>query len=114
MVVLVFSVALFRQMRTIEKPFASGAPREASYVVHSRALPEGFVIRTEPKSLTVVATVRTGVELLKTERALERIDDEMLLQLAPGAVLVRYQTGPAELVFPNDATSGLESSAGHE
>ena len=107
-------ITLLQQRRTVEK---RGLPaREASYVVHSRALSEDFMVRTRENSVLIVTTIRTSVEFFNTAStpAPERIDDEMLLQLAPGAALVRYQAGPAELLFPSNANAGLESRAGHE
>ena len=102
--------------RASERPSPARVPREASYVVHSGALPAGFVVKTRENSVPVVTTIRTGVEFFSTANTLppERIDDEVLLQLAPGAVLVRHQAGPAELIFPNDGGAAQESSAGHE
>ena len=113
-VMLAAGLTLFRQRRTVEE--ATLSVGEAPYLVHSRALPEGFVIRTQEKSVTVVTTSRMGVESFSTAnlKPLERIDDETLLHLAPGAVLVRYQAGAAELIFPPPTAASFESRASHE
>jgi hypothetical protein len=115
-VVLATGLTVFQQRRTGEKPAQLLSTCEAPYVVRSHPLPEGFVVRTQEKSVAVVTTIRRGVQFFSTVniRPPERIDDETLLQLAPGAVLVRYQAGPAELVFPSNAVVGLESRAGPE
>ncbi len=84
---------------------------EAPYVIHSRVLPNDFVVRTQEKNVAFVTTTQEGVEFFSTRNAAapERIDDEILLRLAPGAVLVRYQAGPAALVFPSIAHADIET-----
>jgi hypothetical protein len=104
---------LLQPKRAGDKPAKSLAVREASHVVHSRALPEGFMIHTDRKSVSIVTTTKSGVEIFSTGNtpSPERIDDEILLQLAPGAVLVWDETGPAKLLFPNRPDPGSESRA---
>jgi hypothetical protein len=111
LVVLAASLTLLQPNRSEIRNPAALPTGEAPYIVHSRALPKEMMVRTQEKSVAMVTTLRTGVEFFTTvsTRPPERIDDEMLLQLAPGAVLVRHQSGAAELVFPNRPEPALES-----
>lgn len=60
-------------------------------VTSSRAIPAGFVVRTEAEVESVVSTSSSGVQVVSTRSAAppEQIDDDALVQIALGAVLVR-------------------------
>jgi len=111
-VVVAAGLVWLRPMRTVEH---KALPPEAPYVVHTRALPEGYVIKTQERSVEVVRTSGTSVQFFTSVNvpAPERIDDEMLLQLAPHAILVQHATGPPQLVFPSAEGDRLESQAGN-
>ena len=115
-VALTTAVLFLQQKRIAVTPSPTPLAREASYIVHSSALLPGFVVRTEQTSIAIVTTSQSGVEFISTEirRPLERIDDDTLLQLVPGAALVRHQARPAELIFPSHTEPGTESRAPRE
>jgi len=114
--VLLVGVLWLQPWRGVKNPSPSRSAREAVYVILSQPLPEGFVVRTQPQSVAIVTTMRTGVEFFSTVKVSspQRIDDDALLQLAPGAVLVRHQTGEAQLVLPSHGVVGMKSRAGQE
>ena len=115
--VLMMSIAVLQTKRSVTLHPQPQTVREPSCVIHSHALPVGFLVSTRNGSVEIVQTIQTSVELFRTVNTIapQRIDDETLLQLAPGAVLVRQQAGPAELIFPNITThAGIESRAVHE
>jgi hypothetical protein len=84
------------------KPLPAAQARPGSVeIVISHGLAKGVLVKTESHSTPVVKTGQGAVESITTAnvRPLDSIDDETLLGLAPGAVLVRHHAS-AELVLP--------------
>lgn len=107
-------ITWLQQPRTTEKP--SQPPliaREPSYFVRSEPLPAGMLVRTLPQLELLVTTMRDNLELFRATnpRPPEKIDDDTLLDLAPGAILVRHQSGPAELVMPENTSVASRAAA---
>jgi hypothetical protein len=100
MAVLAAGAIVLNQRRVQDTPIKK---LDTVAVATSKVLPPGLIVHSDRKGFSLVSTSSAGVEIVRTTRASApvRIDDDALVQIAPGAVLVRHGADYAELVFPS-------------
>jgi hypothetical protein len=85
-------------------------------IVTSLPLSAELVVNSAPGGVVIVDTSGFYSFLTTSENAptTEIIDDERLLELAPGAILVRINAGAADLVFPMREEASSQKPVGSE
>jgi len=102
----VIAVALWKPSPVVVAPNQLHLPPPGLTIVHSQPLRPEQIVRTQPDSLTIIASSGGGYTLIETrqgERFYTEIDDQQLFALLAGkpAALVHQEADRTELIFLN-------------